>query len=345
MIQMSCRCNLTAVACLVAILAGTFRLSAMAAAEADAVAAASPFRFEQVDDCTLQCMEGERQIYAYNHGTITGKHVPETDHRRTRSSYVHPVWGLDGEILTDDFPKDHYHHHGVFWTWPHVGVGGEEYDLWAGNNIHDRFVRWLARKTGPGGALLGVENGWFVGERKVMVEKVWIRAACRTSKESPAGEGRALDFEFCWIPVDRPITLWGAGGKSYGGMTMRFGPQTDTQITVSSGKTTEDLKEAPLAWADMSARFAGRDTFSGAAILVHPTHPDYPPTWLTRHYGVLCVGWPGVHSQTFEPGVPIRTSYRVWVHRESSEDELTRAYSLYAVTTGRISDSDVAAED
>jgi len=27
---------------------------------------------------------------------------------------------------------------------------------------------------------------------------------------------------------------------------------------------------------------------------IHPSHPDFPPTWLTRHYGCLCVGWPGV---------------------------------------------------
>ena len=303
------------------------------------------FRFEEVDDRTVRCWEGDSKIFAYNHGVITGKNVPETDHRRQRSSYVHPVWGLDGEILTDDFPEDHYHHHGIFWTWPHVGIEEQEYDLWAGDGIIDRFVGWLDKKRGPGGALLGVENGWYVGDRKVMIEKVWIRVHRRTSKGSAAGEGRAIDFEFCWIPVDRPITLWGAGGKSYGGMTMRFGPRTDIRIAIPSGRTSEDLIETPLAWADMSARFSGSPTLSGAAIFVHPTHPDYPPTWLTRHYGMLCVGWPGVHPRTFEPGMPIRTGYRVWIHREPSAEQLARAYSSYAVTTGRISNSDVAPAD
>ena len=33
---------------------------------------------------------------------------------------------------------------------------------------------------------------------------------------------RALDLDFTWIPVDRPITLRGAEGKSYGGLTVRF---------------------------------------------------------------------------------------------------------------------------
>ena len=131
---------------------------------------------------------------------------------------MHPLWGLNGEVLTDDFPKDHYHHHGVFWTWPHVGIDGKEHNLWAGDTIHDRFVRWIAREAGPAAAVLGVENGWFVGEKKVMIERVWMRVY------QAAGDGRAIDFDFTWIPVDKPITLWGAEGKSYGGMTVRFAP-------------------------------------------------------------------------------------------------------------------------
>jgi hypothetical protein len=90
------------------------------------------------------------------------------------------------------------------------------------------------------------------------------------------------------------------------------------------------LKETRLKWADMTARYEDSDDPSGAAIMIHPAHPDYPPTWLTRHYGALCVGWPGVKSQTFEPGQVIRTGYRLWIHRKGvSLDRLQRAYDGY----------------
>ena len=48
-----------------------------------------------------------------------------------------------------------------------------------------------------------------------------------------------------------------------------------------------------------------------------PDHPDFPPTWLTRHYGCLCLGWPGIKPATFNPDTVIRCGYRVWIHRGS----------------------------
>ena len=102
-------------------------------------------------------------------------------------------------------------------------------------------------------------------------------------------------------------------------------------ITVPKGKTIEDLPDTPLAWADLTARFPGAPALSGAAIFVDPGHPDFPPTWLTRHYGILCVGWPGVKGKTFEPGEPIRLNYRVWIHKGSPEPAvLQEAFDAYA---------------
>ena len=126
------------------------------------------------------------------------------------------------------------------------------------------------------------------------------------------------------------VTLAGAEGKSYGGLTLRFAPCTNTVITTPLGNGKEDLPMTRLPWADLSARFAGASDPSGAAILVAPTHPDFPPMWLTRHYGVLCLGWPGVDAKTFEPGKPIRLQYRVWIHRGAADAErLKSAFNSY----------------
>lgn len=287
------------------------------------------FRVEEVDDKSLGMWDGQSPVLVYNYGMITAEHVPETDPRRTRACYVHPLYGLSGEVLTDDFPRDHYHHHGIFWTWPHVKINGQEYDLWADRGIKQRFVRWLSREGGPVAGVIGVENGWFVGDAKVMIERVWLRAY------KPSGESRSLDLEFTWIPVSAPITLWGAGGKSYGGLTVRFAPPSpkdpSTAIAVPSGRTTADLPDTPLAWADFTSKFGDQPAPGGAAVFVDPGHPDYPPTWLTRHYGPLCVGWPGVEPKTFEPGTPIRLNYRIWVHRTAVETaQIQQAYDGYA---------------
>ena len=282
----------------------------------------------ELDDKSVQIADGDQPVLVYNHGVITNEKVPENEHRRSRACYVHPVYGLSGEVLTDDFPRDHYHHHGIFWTWPHVKVGGVEHDLWAGSTIRPLFVKWLAKESGPAAAVLGVENGWFVGEKKVMIERVWLRVY------HVADDARAVDIDVTLIPTDQPVTLWGAAGKSYGGLTIRFHPPAkrgpETVITTPSGPAAGDLTTTILRWADFTSKFDGRDAASGAAIFISPDHPDYPPEWLLRHYGPLCVGWPGIYPETLQPGKPVRMSYRVWIHKDKvGTSVLTHAYSAY----------------
>ncbi len=304
-----------------------FHLQAVKVPRADAPEVLSPFRFKDASDKSLGLWEGDKPLLVYNHGVITREDIPESEHRRSRSCYVHPLYGLSGEVLTDDFPKDHYHHHGVFWTWPHIQIDGREHDLWAGNTIRQKFVRWLAKDAGPVSAVLGVENGWYVGEKKVMAEAVWLR-----TYKAVEGRERAIDIDLTITPTDRPVTLWGAPGKSYGGLTVRFapGPRQDTLITVPTGPTKDDLPDTRLEWADFTSKMLGADVRSGATVMVSPEHPDFPPTWLTRYYGPLCVGWPGVKPKTLEAGKPIRLSYRLWVHKDSPAPEtLKAAYEAY----------------
>lgn len=286
-------------------------------------------QWRDAGDKSLGAWDGDKPVLVYNHGVITNEALPVTELRRSRACFVHPLFGLHGEVLTDSFPKDHYHHHGVFWAWPHVQIEGQEYDLWTYRVLKPKFVAWLARQEGPKAAVLGVENGWFIGDRKVMAERVWLRPY-------KAADGkRALDVTLVLIPQVK-LTLWGAPMKSYGGLNLRFAPRPpkETMITVPSGLTKEDLPDTHLPWADLTATFAGAPGPTGAAVFVAPQHPDFPPTWLTRHYGVLCVGWPGVKPKTFEPGTPVRLDYRILVHDGVlPTDVLAGAYADYTATT------------
>jgi len=128
----------------------------------------------------------------------------------------------------------------------------------------------LARaETNPNMAVLGVENRWFVGNKQVMREIVWIKV------HPAASESRSIDVELTWRPTDQSITLWGAEGKSYGGLTLRFGPRSKTIITVPTGRTSEDLVETKLPWADLSGDLNRNAAgLSGAAVFVHPEHPE-----------------------------------------------------------------------
>src|SRR5262245_58729672 len=56
------------------------------------------FRFEAVSDKSLGLWEGTQPVLVYNHGLIGN---PNASASQSRSAYLHPLYGLDGEVLTD----------------------------------------------------------------------------------------------------------------------------------------------------------------------------------------------------------------------------------------------------
>jgi len=49
----------------------------------------------------------------------------------TRNHNIHPLYGLKGDILTEDFPADHLHQRGIYWAWHQVLVNGKSMgDMW-----------------------------------------------------------------------------------------------------------------------------------------------------------------------------------------------------------------------
>lgn len=54
------------------------------------------------------------------------------DGKFERANYVHPLYDLDGSVLTEDFPADHRHHRGIFWAWHQLWIGEKKIgDAWA----------------------------------------------------------------------------------------------------------------------------------------------------------------------------------------------------------------------
>ena len=280
------------------------------------------FSFEDRDKMRLVLSEDGAPVLSYIYGMHLKEGVPED---RRRSSYIHPVYGLDGEVLSDDFPEDHFHHRGIFWTWPQVFIGRDSLSLWDIRGIYQRFERWLVRETGPVFARLSVQNGWYVGERRVVDEKVRVMVF-RTGEV-----GRILDFELTWQALDEPVTILGSPDvKGYGGFCFRFAPFEDPVITTSGGIQAEssDLRRFP--WADLSARFESRQAASGVAVFDGAQNIGFPNGWTLRFYGFLGAAWPGRDPFRLEPGKPVIARDRVWLHRgDARQGRVPSAYTAY----------------
>jgi len=278
------------------------------------------FSITETDD-GLSLSERGRPVFVYRHKEQLAPGVPE---KYRRATYLHPLFDLRGNAITDDFPKDHLHHRGLSWTWAHVGVAGEVYDLWACEGVRQVFEKWIARETGPVCATIGVKNAWWTAQRKIMDEWVWIRAF-------PANEyGRAIDV-LLTLKALEPIELSGRKEKGYSGFGLRYGPRQTTIITTPQGVEAADTDLKRFPWADETGNFGGSTSLSGAAIFQHSSNPRSPAGWCLRHYGFIGVSWPGVEIIPLEPGKALTLRFRVWVHDGGAkEGKVQEAYDLFA---------------
>jgi hypothetical protein len=280
--------------------------------------------FEDEPKQSLTILDGSLRVLTYRYGDQLEEGI---DPSYVRSSYVHPLYSLDGrEVLTEDFPRDHLHHRGLFWTWPVAKTRGFDTQTWhpAVPSLRQHFVRWLEQSVKRGVATLAVENAWKLdGQEVVALERV------RLSVHPASEAGRPIDIEIELEAIGGSLELRGAPdqNKGYGGLCLRCAPWlTGAAMTTEEGVLVEDVTDAPFRWADLSTGERG------IAIFTAPGHPGAPVRWLIRnsYAGVLNPSWPGNVATMLEPGVPVTLRYRLYVHRgDAVSGKVGEAYAAY----------------
>ena len=159
-------------------------------------AEAPPAAIRAVRDSTsgqIDIREGDRPVLRYNYQMVQppagflDRVAPECrKYAAPRSDYIHPLFGLDGEKLTDDWQKDHPHHRGIYWAWPEVDYRGSH------SGVH------------------ALQNGLFVSDRTdrtATAEKIGLK-----SKRKTFGSGKTRRQS----SVRRPLSVYGAARPEAG---------------------------------------------------------------------------------------------------------------------------------
>ena len=271
---------------------------------ATALQAESPFVFREISPTALELTENGKPIFVYNFGMTLASGAPEA---KCRSSYLHPVYAPNGVVITDDFPKDHWHHRGIFWAWPIVRTAGKQYDQWMALEPKTKFVRWIERKTQTRSATLSVENGWFLGDKKIVKETV------RITVHPVDDASRQMDFEITLQAVDQPVEISGApeNQKGYGGFSVRFAKREQTAITTDKSREAKDTDMVPHPWARLAAIYGGKP--ASLRVDIDPSSAGAPNGWCLRNYGFLGVNFPGRQPSQLTRGRPLSLKYRVTV--------------------------------
>ena len=255
----------------------------------------------------------------------------------TRNNYLHPLWTLDGEVLTEDGPADHLHQRGIFWTWHQTYVGGQRLgDAWACQD----FVWDVAEarvEDGPYGAKsLAVTVLWksplWVDEdgaqKPVVEEKTQIVV-------HPAKTNyRAIDVEIALRALADEVQIGGSEDeKGYGGFSARI-EMPDDMLFISSGRQfepqTNQVEAGP--WMDFGGTFGKSGKKSGLAIFVHASNPGAVNKWMLRQKGSMQNAvYPGRERVPISQETSTLLKYRLIVHRGTAADlDIESLYGEYS---------------
>ena len=301
-----------------------FSLLALAAAP---VVAVGQFQFHDLNSKSVELTENGSPVFVYNYGTML-KEGTAAD--RARCCYLHPVYAPNGVVVTDDFPKDHPHHRGISWMWPVVVVDGKTYDLWTIKGIVARFEKWKSRTAGRDHAELAFQDGWYIGDRKVVQESVWIVTA-------PMAHGRrGIDITVALSSVGAEVDIGGTHelNKGYGGaLEIRFAPRTDTKIRTAAQEDAPDSDRVPAAWAELTGNFGGKVVRT--RVSEDPSNPGAPNGWCLRHYGFLGVEYPGLELHRLSNNAPLVMAFSIELSARPSAAALPGKHVLVYTHNGK----------
>ncbi|MBI2432716.1 MAG: PmoA family protein [Candidatus Hydrogenedentes bacterium] len=289
----------------------------------------------QDDAKALTLLEDGKPVYVYHYTMVT---PPEgVDARYRRLAYMHPLYGLEGEVLTQDFPADHFHHRGVFWAWPECTVGDRKIDVWSMDGAH-QVQEMLSRHLAADAAQIAVINHWVFDDAPSVPQ---VREKISITTYPTTNNQRAIDFDMTFSNVSgKMVTFLGAENKGYGGLCFRpDNAHKPMHFTTKDGQIPEDQLRYDTPWADVSFEKVGDGSDEaatptpqvGVAIFQHPDNPGYPhPGWIFRHYSFLGVSWPHEQTHVLQPGESFTLKYRMLVHQGSAEEaKVKEAFEEY----------------
>lgn len=260
-------------------------------------------------------MEGDEKILFYQ------RQPKSLDGKYSRANYIHPLYGLDGQILTEDFPSDHPHHRGIFWAWHQVWVKDKRVgDPWATRDFcWDVYDAKIFAVDSQSKALqvhvFWKSPLWTDAKRQ---QKPFVKETTTIRVYRVQDDIRKIDFHIGLLALEDGVRIGGSEDeKGYGGFSTRIRLPDGLSFTGSTGPVEpRRLSVEAGPWLDFSGHFHQDRQVSGLAILCHNSLPNYPPRWILRRKGsAQNAVYPGREPILLSREKPLVLRYRLIVHR------------------------------
>ena len=283
----------------------------------------------QEDDVVFQ--EGKDTILVYQTADKS------LDGTYARSNYIHPLYSLDNQVLTEDFPADHLHHRGVFWAWHQLYVGEKR----IGDGWEIKDFKWDVAQvetfTSNGGSksikakVLWKSPLWLDqnGAEKPLVTETTTITVYPSQKDY-----RQIDFEIELLAMESQMSIGGSeDSKGYGGFSPRIRLEEEMVFMGENGEVTpQNLPIAAGPWMDVSGPIGAYGAIAGLTIFSHQSNPGFPNPWILRAKGSMqnaVYPHPGAEGVELSNINPTVLKYRLLVHKGLSKDQISALYTTY----------------
>ena len=214
------------------------------------------------------------------------KEPKDLDGKYERCNYIHPMWGIDGTVLTEDFPADHLHHRGIFWAWHQIWIDGKRIgDGWEIKDFEQEVsdIEYISEKGGI--AVLKTEVNWKSNLWEIQGEKVpYLKEKATISIHPKTGNYRKIDFEIRLLALEDNLSIGGSEDvKGYSGFSVRMILSQDVKFIGPPGEIEPKNEAVESAGYVNVTGSVGKDGNEGGIVMVdNSQNPGYPQSWILR---------------------------------------------------------------
>jgi len=268
-----------------------------------------------------------------------------------RGGFLHPILSPSGKLVSDSYPPNHLHHHGIWSPWTKAIFEGRATDFW---NMGEgkgtvEFVALDATWSGPVHAGFQARHRFVdltAPEPRVALHETWVVQVYRAGGAGSGGAGSGSDGHGAvarpyWI-FDLSIRQECAGPSPlklpkyhYGGLGFRGNREWDGKgnaFVLTSEGVTDRLRanESRARWCHIGGQVEGQLT--GLAILDHPTNFRAPqPMRIHPTEPFFCYAPSQLGDWAITPEQPYAARYRFIVQDGPPDKaELDRLWNDYA---------------
>jgi hypothetical protein len=252
-----------------------------------------------------------------------------------QGGYIHPVFTPSGRVITDDYPPDHFHHHGIWFAWTKTEFEGRHPDFWNVGDGTGRVEFVALDKTWSG----NIHSGFKSRNRSIDVSapvKTTVLNEQWTVTVYNTGQGARPYTMFDLVSTQNlatssPLVL---PEYRYGGIGFRGHRQwlekDNCDFLTSEGKDRSNGHGTRARWCHIGGRIDGQ--LAGIAILDHPDNFRAPQAMrINPDQPFFCYSPSLSGDWKIEPGKAYVSRYRFIVYDgPPDKSELDRLWNDYA---------------